>query len=534
MFRQLNSSRSVSVAAFLVLLIFCYLAFFWRLGDYGLWDPDEGRSGVIAKELLASGNLLTLTRDGKPYYDKPALFYWLVAIGLQLFGLGEVAVRLPSAIAATLTVGCVYVFGGALKDWRWGFWSSLVLVTSLEFVALGRFGNIDMVFTFFFTSALLYFLWWFKDRSGRRIWPFYIFMALASLTKGPVGVLLPCLIVGLALGWKEKWAVWRELRSGQGVAVILAVAGPWYLLAGLRDPAYVWTFLWDHNLLRFFTSQPGIDHPEPFYYLFFVLVGGFLPWVLFLPAVGHSLWKGSEETKFFLMVWAVTVLVFFSLSRNKLGTYILPAFPPLALLTGDLLRRVAVGSDVHPSGVRWILGAGLLWLGMLLFITPLTGFILSSRYPHYFSTVAPLWPPALFVLVALIASAIGRQRTIPFLVSLSVVWLVAWFYKVKAPEVSGLRSARAMAQVINANGMKEFRVARLHADSLSYYLSRPVRVVSHPGEIEALLREPVPTVALVKEKHLRELTGLPSSRLFVWKRVPSANALVANFPPPDA
>lgn len=515
-------------------MLVCSFAFFWRLGRYGLWDPDEGRSGVIAKELIASGNLLTLTRGGEPYYDKPALYYWLVALGIKILGLGELAVRLPSALAATLTVASVFFCGQALKDWRWGLWSGLVLATSLEFVALGRFGNTDMVFTFFFSGALLYFLWWRHERTKRRLWPFYLFLGLASLTKGPVGIFLPCLILGIALGYQGRAGIWRDLRLGRGAAVILAVAGSWYLAAAVRDPAYIWTFLWKHNLLRFFTSPAGIDHAEPFYYLFFVLLGGFLPWSLLLPAVGHSLWKEREETRVFLLVWALTVLVFFSLSHNKLGTYVLPAFPPLALLTGDVLRRFFAESEQDSLIPRWILGSSFFWFGLLLFILPLTEIVLGSRYPQYLSEQPPVWPAAVFTGFGLIGSVAGKQKILPFLVLLSVLWLVAWFYEVKAPEVSGLRSARSMGQAINTNQIGEVRIAALDAGSFSYYLSQPVQVVSHPGEIAALLGEPIPTVALVKDKHLRELARLPLSRLFVWRRVPSANVLVANFPPPNA
>jgi 4-amino-4-deoxy-L-arabinose transferase-like glycosyltransferase len=517
-----------------VLILFCYVAFFWQLGDYGLWDPDEGRNGVIAKDLLASGNLLTLTREGQPYYDKPALFYWLVALAIKLFGLSEIAVRLPSALAATLTVGSVYAFGRVSRDWRWGLWSAVVLATSFEFVALGRFGNMDMVFTFFFTSALLYFFRWYRDRSGRPIWPFYAFMALAALTKGPVGILLPCLILVVSLAWNRRWAVVREMRLRQGAAIILVVAGPWYLLAAARDPEYIWTFLWKHNFLRFVVSQPGIDHPEPLYYLLVILLGGYLPWILFLPAIGYSRWRDKDETKIFLLVWAVAVVVFFSLSHNKLGTYILPAFPPLALLTGDALRSFMAGSDENPRKQAWIVGASFLWLSLLLFISPLSGLVLGSRYPHYFSSQPPLGPAAILMGLALLATVAGKRKVLPLLVSVSALWLVAWFYKVKAPEVSVIRSARGMAEVVSSNGINDYRVAALKAGSFSYYLSRPVQIVSHPGKIQGLLSEPIPTVALVKDKHLRELAGLPQSSLFVWKRVHSGNALIANFPRPDA
>lgn len=531
----MNLSKGLHLTNVLFLGLICYLTFFHGLGHYALWDPDEGRSGVIAKGIVTSGNWVTLARNGEPYYDKPVLYFWLVALGLKLLGLSELAVRLPSALAASLTVGVVYLWGSVSGGWKRGLWGGMVLATSVEFVALGRFGNTDMVFTFFFTVSLLYFLWW-KDKGGGKgwIWPFYLFLALASLTKGPVGVLLPLLIVGITLGISKRWVLLREMQLLRGIGVVVLVSGPWYLLAALRDPEYIKTFLWSHNVLRFFTSQQGIDHPEPIYYLFLVLGGGFLPWVFFLPPLLHNLWEGrgkeGQEERLFLAVWATTVLVFFSLARNKLGTYILPVFPPLALLAGNLLRQFVEGQETRPWRRRWVLTSSLVWLFLLFSISPVSGMILKNRYPQYFPLNFPLFYASFFFLLAALGWILRKEKWAPWIVSFSSLWLTLWFYGVKAHEISELRSTRSLAQVVNENGAKEYRVVTIRAESFSFYLPRYVQVVSQPGLIERMLEEPVPTVVLVKTKHLIEMKHIPRSRLFVWKAIQSGNALVANFP----
>ncbi|MFQ5902968.1 MAG: ArnT family glycosyltransferase [Candidatus Binatia bacterium] len=529
----MNSSKGIHLASFLALAVISYCVLFYGLGDYGLWDPGEGRSGVIAKEMVASGNWVTLTRNGDPYYDKPALYFWLVALELKLLGLSELAVRLPSALAASLTVGFVYLWGCVSEGWKRGLWGGLVLVTSMEFVALGRFGNTDTVFSFFLTGALLYFLWW-KEQGKGWIWPFYLFLALASLTKGPVGVLLPLLIVGIMLGLRKRWALLQEMHLFRGMGLVVLVSGSWYLLAALHDAEYIKTFLWDHNVLRFFTSKQGIDHPEPIYYLFLILVGGFLPWSFFLAPVLHDLWerRGDEgqEERLFLVVWAATVLVFFSLSRNKLGTYILPAFPPLALLTGDLLRQFVEGKEARPWRLRWILYASLVWLFLLFSIFPVSEMILRDRYPQYFASSPPLILASLFIMFAALGWVLRKERWTPWIVSFSSLWLVLWFYGTKAPEISELRGTRSLARIINGNAAKDYRVVAIRSESLSFYLSDPVQVVPHSALVESMLEESIPTIAVVKEKHLREMRRIPPSRLFVWKIIPSASALVANFP----
>lgn len=533
----MNRLQGLPLLPFLLLALICYLIFFRSLGDYALWDPDEGRVGVIAKEMVTSGNWVTLTKNEVPYYDKPALYFWLVALGIKLLGTSELAVRIPSALAASLTVGIVYIWGCFSGTSRQGLWAALILATSVEFVALGRFGNSDMVFTFFLTAALLYLLRWKKvDRSP--LWPFYLFLALASLTKGPAGFILPFLIAGIALACTREWAILPRLRLLQGMGILVVVSGSWYILAAYRDPEYIKTFLWDHNVLRFFTTRQGIDHPEPIYYLLLILAAGFLPWFLFLPSVVHDLWKGkaheNKEEEIFLAVWAVTVLVFFSLARNKLGTYILPAFPPLALLTGNVVGRFVAGEKVEPWRRSWIFYGSLVWLLLLFSISPVCEMILKNRYPQYFPLNFPLLPTSLFFLLALLGWVLRKERWTPWLVCFSSVWLTLWFYGMKAHEISELRSTRSLAQMVNGSAAKEYRTVTIRGESFSFYLPHSVQVVSHLGLIESMLEESIPTIALIKEKHLKEMRQISPSRLFVWKTIPSANALVANFPPRPA
>lgn len=520
----------------LFVLLLCYLVFFYRLGDYALWDPDEGRTGVIAKEMAVSGNWLTLTENGSPYYDKPAPYFWLVALALKLLGFGELAVRLPSAVAASLTVGLVCLWGGIQGDWKKGLLGASVLATSLEFAGLGRFGRVDMVFTFFFTAALLGFLWW-KERDRVPIWPFFLFLALATLAKGPAGTVLPVLIIIIALALEKKLPILRRMRWLQGTAIFLIVAGSWYLLAGLWDPDYIKSFLWEHNVLRYLTRTEQIKHIEPIYFLLGVLIAGFLPWSLFLPALLHSVWErrngeGKEE-RLFLLVWAVTVLIFFSLSRNKLGTYVLPLFPPLALLTADWLKRYAENQETSLWRKRWPLLATLVWLIFLFAAPAISDRFLSDPVPKYLSLDLPLYPIAFFLLLAGAAGLLRRQKWTPWIVACSSLWLILWFYSVKAPEISWVRSTRELARIIKDSAREEVRVVAFRAHSLSFYLATHVELAAHPATVERMLREPVPTVALIKEKQLKEITEPAPSRFFIWKSIPPS-ALVANFPPSPA
>ena len=529
----MNPSRGLYLSAVLFLALVCYLVFFHGLGRYALWDPDEGRVGVIAKEMAASGNWVTLTQNGAPYYDKPVPYFWLVSMGISLLGLSELAVRLPSALPAVLTVGFVFLWGSVSGGLKRGLWSGVILATSMEFVSLGRLGKMDMVFTFFFTAALLSFLRW-KEHGKGSIWPFYLFLGLASLAKGPVGIILPCLIVGLALAIEKRWDRLREMNLVRGLGLIVFISGPWYLVAALRDPEYIKTFLWNHNVLRFFALEKGVNHPEPIYFFIPILLAGFLPWSFFLPPILHRLWEGRHDEgkgeRLFLIVWVATVLLFFSLARNKLGTYILPLFPPLSLLAADAVSKFVAGEEKEKWRQRWTSYGSLLWLFLLLLVTPVGDVIFKSRHPQYFPLNFPWGFFSLLFLTAALAQALKRERWGPWLVAFSSVWLVLWFYGIKAHEISELRSTRSLAQVIIGIAAKDYRVIAIRSESLAFYLPNRIQVVPHPGVVEDLLKEPIPTIALVKERHLSEMNRLPPSKIFIWKTISSGAALVANFP----
>lgn len=518
------------------LLLTCYAAFFHNLGGYALWDPDEGRTAVIAKEIWSTGNWLTLSFNGAPYYDKPAPYFWLVAIGLKLFGPSEWAIRWPSALAAVLMVGAVFQWGRSSGGWGRGLWAGLVLATSMEFVFVGRLGRLEMPFNLFFTAAMLSFLAW-RERGGSGLWLFYLFMALACLIKGPVGIILPLLIIGSFALLTRRWETLREMRWLKGLGLILLIAGPWYLLAAFKDPIYMKTFLWDHNVVRFFATESGIKHPEPIYFFFPVLLGGFLPWSLFLPAVVRQCWRERKEKgaqqMLFLSVWAAVVFIFFSLARNKLAHYILPAFPPLALLTAGLLEPRLGEGEARGWERRWVGLAAWLWLILLVVLFPVSETIFKRHYPQYLSAAPPLWPAAIFILLAAAGWLLRKEKWTPWLVVFSSIWLMLWFYGTVAEEVSEWRGTRSFARMVNALGVKGYRVMAIRAESFAFYLDAPVQEVSHPGNVEEALKESKPTIALIKEKHLEEIR-LPPSKLFVWKAVPSGSALIANFPLPPA
>jgi 4-amino-4-deoxy-L-arabinose transferase-like glycosyltransferase len=263
-------------------------------------------------------------------------------------------------------------------------------------------------------------------------------------------------------------------------------------------------------------------------------MGGFLPWTLFLPPLVHSmrqrLKKGIGEEKLFLVLWVATVFCFFSLSRNKLGGYILPLFPPLALLMGDFLRQATEPRAAKDMPARWIFGGALLWLLSVLFLSPITQAVLSKRDAQLLPFDPPISPSVLLLVLLVSAQWLRRQRWVPWIVCFSVVWISAWLFSAKADDIAAVKGARSLALLVDSSAIKDFRAVALHAESFSFYLNTPVRDVLGPDVIDQMLQEPIPTVALVKERHIKKMNWDDSNRVFIWKRIPREAAVIANFP----
>jgi 4-amino-4-deoxy-L-arabinose transferase-like glycosyltransferase len=307
---------------------------------FHLFEPDEGRYAEIPREMLAAGEWVVPTLQGQPYLDKPPLLYWLVMLSYRLFGVSDAAARLVPALAVHGGVLASYLFGCRFLGERRAFRGALLLSVMPGLVGVGRLLTLDGLLTLWVTLGL--FTGFDFVRTGRRGWACAIVCALGVLTKGPIALVL---VLAPLAAWRWLHADkcrppgWRPL--GALAAVVVAVNAPWYVLISLRQPGFLRYFFWQHNLERFFDP---FDHVEPVWYYAPILLGGLMPVTLWLiPAMralvsgdpGHA-GRRSPEVAFCLLAggWCV---FFFSLSGCKLPTYILPAFPPLALAAGVLL-----------------------------------------------------------------------------------------------------------------------------------------------------------------------------------------------------
>ncbi|WP_234488921.1 glycosyltransferase family 39 protein [Oxynema sp. CENA135] len=354
------------------------LAFLWNLGSVSLIDETEPLFAEAARQMTVTGDWITPYFNGETRFDKPPLIYWLMAIAYHVFGVNEWAVRLPSALSAiflTLFLFLTVRTFGISHPWQRQIPSSnsvsaglgaglaaTLFALNIQVIAWGRTGVSDMLLTACMDIGLLAFFWGYatgdpEEKSpilgvdlpqllrNPNIWYFifYLAIALAILAKGPVGIVLPALIIGsflLYLG--EFTTVVREMKLVWGLFLIGAIAIPWYVAVIVANgQTYIDSFFGYHNFERF--TQVVNRHGEPWYFYFAVVLLGFAPWSSYLPLglARSGFWKRqrwqsqprSRQLTFFAFTWFAVIFIFFTIAATKLPSYVLPLIPAAAILT---------------------------------------------------------------------------------------------------------------------------------------------------------------------------------------------------------
>jgi len=352
--------------------------FLCRAGAMPLTDPDEGRYALIARQMATSGDWLVPRLFGLPYLEKPPLLYWLTATMFRMFGTGELSARLAPGLAAAFGVAVTGWFARSFSSTA-GVLASATLALCAIYVALARTLVTDTTFTVMLTAALFSF---FKHRetpgpSNRWALAFWISLALATLSKGPVAIVIGGLVIAIdaILGRSLKSLFERRLIASS--PILLGIALPWFAMIQARYPTFLSFYLWKEHLER----AAGSEHAEPFYWFVPWLLGGLMPWTPFAVVAAPFWWRLSHERSLegraarFLLVWAATVFAFFSAAGGKLATYILPMFPPLAVLLATFLDRTLHGEISRAwlqrasaaTGLSLILGAIALPASVLAF-----------------------------------------------------------------------------------------------------------------------------------------------------------------------
>ena len=505
----------------------------WFGGDQvGLVGADEPRYAQIAREMLEQhsidchevhakitphnlspsaihasyeclvGGTITPILYGKPWLEKPALYYWRAMGFFKEFGVSDWSARLPSTTATAVLILLAFLH---LRRFRPGghLDAALIMVSSVGMVAFARGASTDMQLAAPFCAGMLGWYAWYE--TGKKFWLFdlYFFGAAATLAKGPVAPFMILGILCLFLGLRKEWSALKRTIWIPGILLYLAMVLPWYIAVQRRNPSFVREFFWEHNIERYTTNL--YQHHQPWYYYLIVLVLGLMPWTaIALRALVDGLeislaeWRSRHKPQRylghiragdafpeFLVLWALFPVVFFSFAGSKLPGYILPAIPPLAILTGDYLYRI------RRTGMpKWLLNSHAVLTGVLTFVL-----LLCPQYmvydkivpaPKYFIVAAVCGVLAALLVIVLVRRGGPAKLRLATLVPLCCL---LWFLLgPNGHTIDENYSARPLAAEIAALTPQERTVAVLDVRrdmvyGLAFY--RNQSILNYSGEVPA-------------------------------------------------
>ncbi len=520
----MNDEKNLAWPVYLVLLAVVSFQIFYGIGGLALLDPDEPVYAETAKEMIRFGDYLSPRIYNEFWYDKPPIFYWLVAASLKLFGgFSELAARLPASFMAIGSVLLTALASARIFGARTGFWAGMITGTSVFLMYMGKASVTDTTLLFFMTAALFLFI-------HRQYWLMYLCCGLAVMTKGPIGIVFPGGIIFFYLLLTRQLELLLRMHVLRGVLLAALVGMPWYVyMYTVHGMPFIHDFIGFHNISRFaHPLHPVRDH---WYFYIPVVLLGFFPWTGLLiqsvkNAYRHSFGEEAEQLAFF-QVWWIFVFVFFSFAQTKQVSYMLLLVPPLATIIGWNLAQMlddwrqthfgwAGGSAVLflVMGIGWLLaGDGLpqlaeggLWLGTLTLILG-AAIIYHITASHRLMLAA--W---LHVIMAVVTMVIG--------------------FGVMMPAVEGIFSVKQVARDYAAqyHPMAEEEGRVLYIDKqlrpgVMLYTDIPglEADVNQPEELTAIRDDPRPKYIIMRDfMYQRKIKELGAER---WQLVEEKDGL---------
>ena len=411
----------------ILLVALCGVLYFPYLASTPFFDKGEPREALAVQDIVQRGEWLFPLKKATDIPSKPPLFHWSAAVTSLVAGqLSEFTIRFPSAVYATFGVLVLYLFGRRLFGAEIALLGGAILATTMVYQNQALSARVDMTLCFYLTASLVLFYSLYGEFLTRQIW-YYVFFAVigvSMLAKGPLGLLLPALVIAAFLALKRRWDLVVKFAFHPGVLLTVLLGAGWYVIALMRGgEGFVDRQLLQENLERFFG---GSGHSHPVYYYIPYLFSQGLPWSLFLPFVLWDSFKNgafSNHDSLFLKVWFFVMFVFFSISAGKRPVYLLPLYPPLALLTaGWFYRQVtALGRRIYfYRSIAVVAGVA----GLVLFMITL-GALWNHDPGWFFAPIERLLKPkdrANLVVIRNALATFGWSFTIVSLLS-GLLWL---------------------------------------------------------------------------------------------------------------
>jgi 4-amino-4-deoxy-L-arabinose transferase-like glycosyltransferase len=394
----------------LSLIILGLLIFLPAIWDWPLIRA-EAMYALIPQEMYEAGRWLTPTLNGARYLDKPPLFYWVNLSAYHLFGVSDRVARLPTLAIALGEVWFTYLIGRRLMG-TWSAWlGGFVLLTSVGFFTL----HIQLLTDHLVTLALVAAIWVLLSAEDNPTWPraalFMVCLAAGFMSKGFIGIAFPLLILGLYAWFRRRPRLLSLALAPRGWLVFLALTVPWFWAMEQAYPGFLQHHIVNEQILRFFGRRYPPDiipFPLPGFWLFLFI--WLLPWGLLLPVALYRFWRKTAwpdqaRRARLLLIWAATIMVFFSISSSRIEYYSLPVLPPLALIVGwSLVQSLEASRDRSLPVALFLLGV----LGLaLLVLLPYLEQICATNRREFFGMFPLLQPVARQVSILLPILALG-------------------------------------------------------------------------------------------------------------------------------
>ncbi len=540
--------NSRSRTEFLLLAACCGFFLFYGLGAFGLLGADEPRYAQVAREMLNRSDWVTPTLNGRPWMEKPPLYYWQAmvtyraarAAGAGNDGVSDKTARIPGAVDAAIMVAAIYFF---LRRFRRGseLDGALITASCAGVIGFAHAASTDMPLTATVAIALLAWFAFYERQRNFDLAIFYVFVGLGMLAKGPVAPVLAAVIILLFAVLKRDWGVVFQTLWMPGIALFVVVALPWYIAVQMRNPEFFRVFILEHNLARFSTNV--YHHPQPFWFYLPVFLLALMPWTLWLIAAvvervqqirreGRGAFGSPEDSwALFLLIWMVVPLVFFSLSQSKLPGYILPAVPAGALLVTEYLAARRELASSEPEGRISLLMAALhgIVCGLLVFAALCAASIALTRHlrlgkgTYAAAAVAAVFA---FCIAAALVTRAGPRLLRP-ITMIAVVVSVAAVIRLAAPAINATQSSRPVAEIIQDFSREAVPVALYHVGrtqqyGLDFYLDRPTETYENGGIpagahlVVAAQGTQAQVAELVPGRRVSYLTNIPAQKLELY------------------
>lgn len=512
-----NSPRIIGHHAALLVLaaVLLFTVLFWRLGEPAFWDPDEAHYAETTREMIATGDWWAPYYNEQPFFDKPVLFHQLQGASMLVFGQDELGARMLPALAALFLIGITAWFGAAMISIDAGILAGLMLAASPGVFGLARYAILDTLFTMFvFGGAALFAVAALRDRRSLQ-WPGYICIALAVLTKGPIGLVL----CGVAL--LVATAVSADLRRRllgldwvAGLALVAALAAPWFVYMYVRfHQDFVNGYFLDENV-RLFTSSRFGNQPR-FWFYFQILAVGFLPWtgVIVGRAIDDARAAMRKErldaVEILLWAWTIAIVGFFTLSTFKLDHYVFPAAPSLCLLCARAWFDVRMNpqSGRHAASRIGVYAAGPL----LVVIGVACGYFLVARLA--LPPLAMAIPVALTTAgLAMIAGHVvrgGRLPQVPWFATMAILVTYLGLVYYVMPAIERQKVVDDVAAWVAEHATPEDRVASYRLNrwtpSFRFHVGRHMTFLEDYDEAASFFAKPAPFFCVMRREAFDEL-----------------------------